>query len=157
MAQEDRNRLVEWFGILRDRAPLMKDRVADWVADARQEPALVWETPAVRYTAYVLGGLMLLWVASGLAGSIAPIPTNAEPQATSADFHVVCSDKWCGQHFVINRRFGFSKFPVPCAKCGKRTGVRSRRCHSQTCDGRWVAPLTTDDGLRCPQCGGRFE
>lgn len=157
MAQEDRNRLIEWLDILRDRVPFMRERVADWVADAREEPALVWETPAVRYTVYALGGLMLLWVASGVAGSIAPMPTNAVPQATTADFHVVCSDNWCSQHFVVNRSFGFNQFPIPCAKCGMQTGVRSLRCYSNTCGGRWVAPLKTDEGLRCARCDGRLD
>lgn len=157
MAQEGRNRLVEWYQVLRKQVPIARQRVEDWGKAVRAEPRLAWETPALRYLVYGLAGLLLLWVVLGVAHSIAPPPpATARPQTTSADFHVVCANRQCGYHFVIHREFGFSKFPVVCPKCEQRTGMQARRCNSPTCRGRWVAPERVDGVLRCPHCAAEI-
>lgn len=153
MAQEDPSRLIEWLELGRKQVPVLRQSIEDWLKEARKEPRMIWETPAVRYAAYGLVGLMLLWMGLGLANAVAPAPTAAtKPKATSADFHVVCTNRACGHHFVIHRDFGFRKFPVVCPKCGQKTGVHARRCYSPSCRGRWVAPVRRDGTLTCPHC-----
>ncbi len=158
MAQERPNPLIEWLMILRKQAPILRERIGDWIEQVREEPALIWATPAVRYVAYGLGAMVIVWVATGIAGAITPPPpASARPTATTADFHVVCSDPQCGHHFVIHREFGFHRFPVQCPRCERTTGVSARRCSSPTCQGRWVAPVEDEGGPKCPICGTMFE
>ncbi|MGB2984289.1 MAG: hypothetical protein WBE26_00260 [Phycisphaerae bacterium] len=156
MAQERPNRLTEWLLLTRKQVPVVRQHFENWLAAVREEPALVWQTPAVRYATYGAGGLMLVWIATWVAGGLAPpLPEDARP-ATRADFHVVCTNPECGYHFVIHRKLGFHGFPVKCPRCQQKTGTQARRCNSPTCRGRWVAPEKIEGELHCPVCGGRF-
>ncbi len=158
MAQEDPNRLSEWLLLARRQIPVLRQRLDDWLRAVREEPSLIWQTPAVRYGAYGLTGLILLGVAVRFTRALAPpTPEGVRAAATSADFHVVCADAECSKHFVIHRPFGFDDFPVRCPSCGKNSGIMARPCNSSTCKGRWVAPIKVDRVLKCPLCGGRFE
>lgn len=158
MAQERPNRLAEWLMLLRAQAPMVRERFAAWIETVREEPRLAWETSAVRYAVYGLAGGVLIWVATSISsGLVPPPPPSARSAATTADFHVVCSSPDCGYHFVLHRPFGFHKFPVECPKCKRETGVSARRCNSSPCGGRWVAPVQTDQGLKCPRCGAKLE
>lgn len=158
MAQETPNRLGEWLTILRRQIPVVKGQLAEWTAEVRAEPRLIWETLAVRYATYGICGLMLAWGATGLIGMFAPPPPpDARAQADTADFHVICGDPSCGRHFVIHREFGFDDFPVECPQCRKRTGVAARRCSSPSCNGRWIAPRESAGHWQCPVCGQPLE
>jgi len=158
MPQEDRKRLVEWYELVRGQVPVLRRRFEDWLAAVRKEPALIWETGAVRYTVYGVGLIVLLWSVSLAADMLTPAPpAGARSAATTADFHVVCSDFQCGHHFVIHRKFGFGKFPVVCSRCQQKTGMQARRCSSTICQGRWVAPVNREGRLCCPWCRGQFE
>jgi hypothetical protein len=158
MAQEGRNRLAEWLLLIREQVPVVRQRFEDWLSAVREEPVLLWETIAVRYAFYGVGGLLLVWAVSGVTGLLTPPPpARARPAATAADFHVVCRDTVCAKHFVIHREFGFRNFPVVCPACEQQTGARARRCNSQTCRGRWVAPEEIQGAQYCPVCGTRFD
>jgi hypothetical protein len=154
MAQEERNRLAEWTVMLREQIPILRGRLAEWAAVCREHPRLIWETPAVRYATYGLGGLIVLWGVLAVAGAIAPAPpVDAGPEAAKADFHVICSNPGCAYHFVIQREFSFRKFPVQCPKCVQKTGQRAYPCYSQTCQRRWVVPAESGGVPVCPRCG----
>jgi hypothetical protein len=158
MPQERPNRLVEWWLLLKRQTPLMRQYVADWFAAVREEPYLIWQTPAIRYAVYGVGGLMLVWIVTGIVSAmVPPPPAGAQPRATTADFHVLCTNPSCGEHFVINRKFGFKAFPVKCIKCGLNTGYAARKCNSSTCRGRWVVPFKEEAVHKCPHCGKAFE
>lgn len=153
MAYENPNRLAEWLIVLREQGPVLRRRFAEWLGAVREEPVLLWHTPAVRCAAYILAGLLFLWVATAARDLMLPAPSaGAKPVANTADFHVVCSDQHCAHHYLIRREFGFHRFPVKCPKCRKPTGTRARRCNSTTCRGRWVAPADTPAGHECPIC-----
>ena len=153
MAQEKPNPFWEWIGILKERAPMAREHVGIWVERVREEPALVWHTPAVRYGTYTIGAMLVLWVGGALIGMMIPQPANARPRATTADYHVICMNPYCGKEFVIRKPFGFDRFPVECPHCKQRTGERAVRCTSSMCRGRWVIPQEVDDWRRCPHCG----
>ncbi len=157
MAQEKPNPFAEWLQVVRTQAPVARARAAAWFAAAREEPALIWRTPAVRYGAYGLAAAVLLVsVQAGMGMFTTPLPADAGAGATSADFHVVCSSNSCRHHFVIHRDFGFDDFPVECARCKKATGLSARRCYSSTCHGRWMAPQRRGTVEACPHCGAEF-
>jgi hypothetical protein len=123
----------------------------------KEEPRLFWDTTAVRYTAYGVGGLLSVWLVSWLATSLAPPrPADAKPEATTADFHVICTHPDCGEHFVIHRKFGFNRYPVECPKCRRQTGMAARLCSSSVCQGKWVVPREVDGRQRCPLCNEPF-
>lgn len=153
MAQEKRNRLVEWLEIIRRQTPLLREHGKAWLEAVSEEPRLIWQTPVVRYTTYGLIALVSLWTITGFIDLWAPPSSQIRPIATTADFHVVCSDVTCGYHFVIHRPFGFDQFPVECPDCRRQTGVQARRCYSTTCRGRWAPPQPGDHELRCGVCG----
>lgn len=158
MAQEYPNRLAEWIVILRKKLPVARQHFNDWIETVRDEPILLWETSAIRYATYGLGLALVVWIAmQGLEMFVLPIPSNAGPTTTTADFHVVCSDAECEYHFVIHRTFGFKKFPIDCSQCRRRTGAKARKCNSSECLGRWIAPDKRDHVLYCPICGKQFE
>ena len=157
MAQEKPNPFVEWLQVVRTQAPLARARAAAWLAAARDEPALIWRTPAVRYGTYGLAAAVLLVsVQAGMGMFTTPLPSDAGAGATSADFHVVCSSDTCRHHFVVHRDFGFDDFPVECAACRKATGQLARRCHSSSCRGQWVTPKREGTTKVCPHCGSEF-
>lgn len=158
MAQENPNRLAEWVALCRNQVPVARRHVAEWIEAAREDPHLIWDTPAVRYATYGLSAVILVWIALAVAHSIAPpLPAETQPMAASADFHVVCTNPACAWHFAIHREFGFRDFPVVCPNCNKKTGARAARCNSPQCRGRWVAPVRAGDMLRCPYCGNRVD
>jgi hypothetical protein len=143
--------------LLRQNAPIARDQIKEWVGEVRQEPRLLWETPAIRMAAYGIMGLTATWIVLLLVGFLTPAPpAGARDAAVTADFHVVCADPACGNNFVIKREFGFGGFPVMCDRCKKETGMSGRRCYSVTCQGRWVAPLHVDNQQKCPNCGAYF-
>lgn len=157
MAQEKPNRMAELMTLLFKNAPIAKDHAKKWIAVVREEPQLIWESRVIRYAAYGVGAIVLTW---GLTFAIRlltpPAPPGARSAAITADYHVVCNDPGCAYNFVISREFGFDRFPVPCDRCKKETGVPGRRCHSAQCQGRWVAPRTAGDRQECPLCGTAF-
>ncbi len=158
MAQEEPNRFVEWYLLIRRQGPVVRRHLNAWLDAVREEPTLIWQTPAVRYTVYGTAAVVLMYLFLSIPtyfGSASP--GQARPQATKADFHVVCSDRECSYHFVINRDFGYRKFPVQCPKCAQRTGAQARQCGSKSCQRRWVAPEQRDDRLYCPRCGERLD
>lgn len=158
MAQEKQSRLEEWAGIVRAQIPVVRERFDTWVAGVAEDPSLLWQTATVRYTVYVFGAVILFWAVSGVAHMVTPpLPANARPEATTADFHVICANPECGHHFVIHRDFAFDQFPVACPKCKRATGMQARRCNSPTCRGRWVPPESRDGHSYCPVCGAEFE
>jgi hypothetical protein len=157
MAQEKPNRLAEWLLIARSNYPLLRRRLAAWAEAVREEPGLIWQTRASRYTIYSIGLLILLWGTSTVSNSLAgAAPESIPDRATTGDFHAVCSRAACEHHFVVHREFGFDDFPVKCSKCGQETGMAARRCTSQECNGRWTAPEAHGGNLLCPYCGQSF-
>ncbi len=144
--------------LLRQNAPIARDQVKEWIGEVRQEPRLLWETSAIRYSVYGIIGVIGAWTVVLFVGLLTPAPpAGARDAAKTADYHVVCAVPACGYNFVIKREFGFDDFPVMCDRCKKETGVSGRRCYSETCQGRWVAPETVDDKQKCPLCGTLFS
>ncbi|MFQ5590873.1 MAG: hypothetical protein ACE5HE_06910 [Phycisphaerae bacterium] len=154
MAREERDRIVTLFLFLREQVPVVRARFSEWIEQAREEPQLIWSTPAVRYISYAVAAMILAGVTLVLANAIAPpLQPHARPLATTVDFHVVCAHEQCGYHFVLHGDMGFGDFPVVCPKCQHRMGQRALRCNSQHCQGRWVAPNEVDGMFKCPRCG----
>ena len=159
MAQERPNRMAEWVMLLRKNAPIAKDQLKDWLGEVREEPRLLWETAAVRYLTFAFAAVVASWGLVAVVRLMTPAPSaGAQDPAVTADYHLVCSDPTCGYNFVIARKFGFADFPLACPRCKKETGVAGRRCYSERCQGKWVAPAPMDDhkAQKCPHCGGVF-
>ena len=67
--------------------PTVRVRFGEWVEACREEPALIWQTTAVRYTVFTCGGLLVLWLVVSMFGLLKP--SDVRPAARTADFHVV--------------------------------------------------------------------
>ncbi len=154
MAQERPSRLAEWVMLIRKNAPILREQLHCWATEVRDEPRLLWETGAIRYATYGVGAIAAAWLLTIVVTMMTPPPpADSRPEATTADYHVVCKDAACRCHFVINRKFGFDDFPVECLQCRKLTGVSARACFSKSCQGRWTAPVASGTELRCLRCG----
>jgi len=154
MAQEKPNPLGEWVEALRGQFPRARHIVKEWIDACREEPGLIWATPAVRYITYVVVGALLLVITSFTSSLLEPAaPAAAGPLATSADFYVICRNPECEHHFMVNKPFRFDDFPVTCPKCRQKTGARAQRCNSEHCRGFWIVPEETEGKMVCPQCG----
>jgi hypothetical protein len=136
--------------------PELRRGFVEWLEQVREEPRLLWETPAVRYGAYGVCALLALWALTTFIGWVQPPNTTVRPEATTADYHIICTGADCGHHFVVNRKFGFRDFPVECPKCKRATGFAARKCNSRDCNGAWVIPVPQDDISKCPRCGTKF-
>lgn len=152
MPVQKESKIAEWIAALREGWPGVRVRFDEWKDTVRENPALIWATPAVRYPVYGIGALLAVWALTWAVGQLQP--PEAVPPAETADFHVLCTNPECGHHFVINEEFDFDDFPVVCPKCKKKTGQRAVRCASQTCRGRWVVPEKRGDEYYCPYCAG---
>jgi len=141
MAQEKPSKLAEWVVAIRAHAPELRRAAGEWCEQVRDEPVLLWETPAIRYGVYGLCAMLLVaCISFGIRMITPPAPAGAGPEATTADFHVLCAHPECGAHFVIHRKFGFSRFPVECPHCGRTSGQRAVPCTAEDCTQRWVLP-----------------
>ena len=149
------NRLITWYLLLKDEwLPAQWTRLKDWFSAVRAEPHLFWQTPQVRYGGIAVGVLVAVWFLAGLARMLEPANAREmQPQATTATFHVLCTNPDCKHHFLVERKFGFDDFPVQCPRCKQKTGQHAVRCVSTLCGGKYVAPIEMDGELRCPECG----
>jgi hypothetical protein len=153
MPVEKEPKLGLYIDAIKEWLPSVWVRFAEWVQACREEPALIWETTAVRIATYCAGAVVVVLLVSGLMHVFAPGGPPPVPMAETADFRVICVNPACGFEFVIQRDFDFDRFPVECAKCGQKAGQRAVRCNSEQCKGRWVAPVTADGQRKCPVCG----
>lgn len=148
-----RDRWVEWQNVARERAEAAREVLREWWVAVRAEPELFWQTVAVRYTTYAVGGLVVFWFARGAIDMVQPAGAiEASPLARTAHFDVICSNPRCGRHYIIERRFKFKRFPVACPHCQQNTGQRALRCTSKACRGKLAATIEVNGGLHCAVC-----
>ncbi|MEE9295882.1 MAG: hypothetical protein V3W34_13100 [Phycisphaerae bacterium] len=154
MPAPQRNQWAEMWEAARERTSTASHQLRQWGVAVREEPVLIWQTPAVRYGLYALGGLVLFLVLKTAMGMLQlPTPEHFQPRAKTAHFQVLCSNPACGKYFVIERRFKFRKFPVTCPYCREPSGHRALRCTSKTCRGGMVIAVEEDGRLYCSKCG----
>lgn len=154
MPAEKPSKLSELLDALREGTPGVKMYVGAWLEACRNEPRLIWHTPAIRIIVYIIAGILLVKSIGWGFTLLAPGGAEPAPRAETADFHVICTNPDCGKHFVTNRDFDFNDFPVKCPFCQKESGANARSCNSTTCKGRWVSPVADGERLTCPVCGG---
>jgi hypothetical protein len=152
MPVEEPGKISQWMHAFRMWLPSARQRSAEWYETVREEPALVWHTPAVRYGLYAIGALVLVLIVQWGIGFLSAGGPEVQPPAKTASFHVLCSTPNCRYHFVINRKFGFDSFPVECPKCHQETGQRAYQCFSKTCNGRWTYGTQVNKQTICARC-----
>ncbi|MCH7527747.1 MAG: hypothetical protein IID39_09950 [Planctomycetes bacterium] len=157
MPAPDRDRWSEWRELAKARTEAAREDLKEWWEVCYAEPVLFWQTPAVRYTTYGLGAILLLLLLRGTFRMLEPAGGGVpQARAVTANFDVICSNPGCGRHFVIERKFRFRKFPVTCPFCSLETGHRALRCRSQTCRGKLARTVQGDDGWHCARCNQRI-
>ncbi|NOT00034.1 MAG: hypothetical protein HOP29_05355 [Phycisphaerales bacterium] len=154
MPLPDRNRWSEFRETARERREIARHQFNEWINAAKQEPALIWQTPAVRYAVYIVASVIGILVIRTTIGLIQPSPKEVVPRATTANFQVICTNQGCWHHFMIERKYRFTGFPVECPTCHQISGQQAMRCDSTTCRGRLVPSTVVDGRIRCVQCGG---
>lgn len=154
MPAPERNRWTEWLEITRERKDVARLALREWWVAVKAEPELFWQTPAVRYAAYGLGALMVIFAMRTAIEMLQPVdPKLMTPRAKTANFDVICSNPQCRQHFLIERKFKFRRFPVTCRYCDQETGRQALRCTSEACRGKLVMTARVDSKHQCTACG----
>lgn len=153
----NRDKWAEWRSLAIQFREQTRVQFNDWVYACRDEPALIWQTPLVRFITYGVGGLVaILLLKFAMTLFLPGGDIEVAPRAKTAHFDVVCTDSNCGRHFKIERKFGFDDFPVRCYFCKHETGQLAARCNSDRCSGRLSPMKETDDGFVCRVCGQRI-
>ena len=153
MPAPERNRWMEWWEITRSRKEAARIGLREWWEAVKAEPELVWQTPAVRYTTFLIGALIAVIAVRTAIDMLQPVdPALMTPLAKTANFDVICSNARCGRHFIIERKFKFRKFPVSCPYCELKTGQRALRCTSKTCRSKLVLTVRVDGQVHCADC-----
>lgn len=130
-----------------------KDRYRQWREDLKEDPSLLWRTPAIRITFYLVlaVGLILAvrWGTNTLAGAGA---ANKEDVKKST-LYVSCTDPNCLKSFNATVAMDFKTWPLKCDQCGQLTVYRATLC--KVCRNWYAVAPTGPDG--CPFCRKRFD
>ncbi|MBK9126967.1 MAG: hypothetical protein IPM13_04115 [Phycisphaerales bacterium] len=150
MDERPSTRLQDVPHLLRDRLDALPDRWAAWREAFREDPALLFRTPAFRILLWIVGGLILLFAAQALIrGLTPPGAQGAGERATPwAVLYVACSDPACLHATSTRQARDFKAWPLTCEQCGKRTVYRAAQC--ATC-ARWFA-VGPGEAAVCPHC-----
>ncbi len=153
MPAPNRNQWLELWQATKEHTEAAREQFRVWRAAAKEEPQLIWETPAVRYGVYGVCGLVAVMMLRTGIGLLQPVDSGRfQPRATTAHFDVMCSNVKCGRHFKIERRFKFSEFPVDCPYCKMPNGERALHCNSDHCGGKLVITVEEDGLVYCTEC-----
>lgn len=126
-----------------------------WREDLRQDPALLWQTPAVRIVLWIVLGIILV---SGLYWAIAtftPSGTDSlfvEPTPL-ATLYVACTNPDCRAHYNTKQPMDFDSWPLKCEQCGSESVYRAKLC--SVCR-RWFA-TAPGQPTGCPFCATRHK
>jgi len=151
------NPFKQFWHAFREWLPGAQAQVLETWEAIREEPAQIWNSVAFRCGMLALGGIILIVAARFTTSMLVPnAPDGHRQLSKTANFEVFCSNPSCKHHFLINKPFGYDRFPVKCPKCGKQTGERAVRCDSRTCQGRLVLPRKEGKTLVCSRCGAKL-
>ncbi len=150
----EESKLTKAVIVFREWLPTVKPFLQERYAFVRATPGVFWRLPEIKYTALALGVLIVVLVLRFSVGFFSPLPDGqVKPRATTGDFHVICTNQQCRQHFAIDRKFKFDDFPVECPTCKQETGQRALRCYSTTCRGQLVPTEIRRGDYACLKCG----
>jgi hypothetical protein len=135
---------------LRERAAKLRGNLRQWSADVREDPGLLWRTPAIRVAFWLGVGLVAFFAARFAANAILPADADAEfKQPTQlATLYVACINPECRESYTTRQPMNFSAWPLTCRKCGRATVYRATLC--PTCH-HWFATVPGREH-NCPFC-----
>ncbi len=129
----------------RDSTSDWRSRLRTWRSDVQADPSLLWRTPAIRITLWILFGGLLYWsVASGVSTISGGFDGDAQRERTATLF-VACTEPACLHAATVTRPISFREWPLTCQRCGKASVQRGKPCGDCR---RWFAPADA----ACPHC-----
>ena len=130
-----------------------KGRFHAWQAELKDDPTLLWRTPAVRIGLYLILGIALLlsvrWATHSLAGAGA----GADPARKMATVFVACTNPECLKSGSARVAMDFKEWPLKCETCGQLTVYRATIC--KTCRNWYAVGPSGPEG--CPFCRKKAE
>jgi hypothetical protein len=144
---------AEFREAFKSQSESAREQLSQWLTDVRGQPELIWQTVAVRYSVYGMGGLLAVLLVRTAIGLLQPVDlAQFEAPARTAHFDVICDNASCKHHFVIERKFSFDRFPVTCPHCDQPSGQLALRCNSRTCGGKLVPTKIVNRRIVCAVC-----
>jgi hypothetical protein len=136
------SKIAMWIHALREYAPTLRVRAAESWGAIRENPAAIWYSPATRYAAIAIGGVIAILIIRVVVGALTPpLPEGAGKPSDTAVFYVICNNETCEKHnrpMAIQRKTKFKRFPVTCPHCNQKTCYRALRETSGPNKGQWV-------------------
>lgn len=129
------------------------ERWRAWRAELREDPTVLWRTPAIRLGGLALAGIALLAAAHVLTAALTPAAAPGALQAPTrtATLYVACTNPACLTSFVTRQPMDFRDWPLECPQCGQSSVYRATVCRA--C-GQWFATVP-GSSKECPHCAAR--
>lgn len=138
---------------LREAVSGLPVRLRQWRADIRDDPWIIWRSPATRIGIWcALGLVLILIIQAGIDWTRpADVKQHLDKATPWTTLFVSCANPLCRHSFTAHTAMDFRNWPMSCEKCGARSVYRATRC---TRCGQWYA-LAPGQGPGCPNCAER--
>jgi len=134
---------------LRERKEDFSSNFSQWKADVREDPSLLWRTPAIRWSLIVLLAIGAVVTSIYVTQSLTPAAGEGWEAATrTATIYVACTDPACRRSHAAQVPMSFRDWPMKCDFCGGERVYRATLC--PRCRG-WFA-TAPGESTECPLC-----
>ena len=124
-----------------------------WRDDVKEDRSLLWRTPAVRISLWILAGIIVLVAVRTLIAAVTPSTTSTifvEPTPL-ATLYVACTDAQCRHSYVSRQPMDFDDWPLACETCQAEAVYRAKLCDKCR---SWFATAPNQPDF-CPTCAAR--
>lgn len=125
-----------------------RERYRAWQLEVKDDPTLLWRTPAIRITFYLILGIAILFAARWATHTLVDAGASVDPAKKKATLFVACTNPECLKSGNSSVAMDFKEWPLKCDTCGQPTVYRATLC--KVCRNWYaIAPAGTDG---CPFC-----
>lgn len=159
MSQDSPSSLKNVVDRAREVREEFKSNYAQWTADARENPAVIWQAWPVRVGFWLLIVIAVLVAVSVIVGGAGAWTGGGQREEATrlATLYVACTDSGCLKSATVNAERNFKEWPMVCEACGKKAVYRARACPK--CK-EWIAFAPLPPGSAgasgasesCPHC-----
>lgn len=126
----------------------LRGRLRAWGAEVKEDPTLLWRTPLIRISFYLLLGIGLFLGVRWGTGALVAAGAAKPPPPPTAMLYVVCTNPECLHSFAVTVARDFKEWPMKCGACGQLAVFRGTVC--KVCRNWYAVAPGGPDG--CPHC-----
>lgn len=101
-----------------------------WREAFRENPRVIWRSPAVRLGGLALLAIVIIMGVQTLIGALAPRSGvgGGGRYLQEATLYVACTNAACRASYTTQQALDFKGWPLKCQKCGGASVYRASRC-----------------------------